>query len=82
MWFVYVMLCRRNTLYTGITNDLEKRFKAHKEGKGGRYTRSHTPLAILYRQSYRTRSRALQREAEIKKWRRKEKLKLIKGNKS
>jgi len=73
------MLCKGNSIYTGITNDLENRFKAHKAGKGGRYTRSHKPVRILYSEKFKTRGEALKREAEIKSWRREEKLVLVKS---
>jgi len=79
MWFTYLMLCKGNSIYTGITNDLENRFKAHKAGKGGRYTRSHKPVRILYSEKFKTRGEALKREAEIKSWRREEKLVLVKS---
>jgi len=82
MWFVYLMLCRGNSIYTGITNDVNNRFKAHKAGKGGRYTRSHKPVKILYSEKFKTRSEALKREAEIKSWCRAEKLNFIKFGKS
>jgi len=79
MWYVYFILCKDKSLYTGITNDLEKRFREHKNGKGGRYTRSHKVVKILYSEKLETRSEALKREAEIKKWPRKIKLELIKS---
>lgn len=78
MWFVYILLCEDNSLYTGSTNDLEKRFKAHKEGKGGKYTRSHKPIKIVYSEKYETKSAALKREIGIKSLSRAEKLKLAK----
>jgi putative endonuclease len=68
MWFVYILLCLDGTLYTGSTNDVEKRFKDHFEGRGARYTKSHKPEKIVYRESFATKSEALKREAEIKKW--------------
>lgn len=74
MWFVYVLLCTDKTLYTGITNDLDKRFKAHLEGKGGRYTRSHKPLKIIYTMEVKSKSEALKRELEIKGWNREGKI--------
>lgn len=75
MWFVYVVLCQDESLYTGSTNNLEKRFLDHKNGKGGRYTRSHKPLKIVYREKIPTKSEALKREAEIKSWSRFKKIK-------
>ena len=77
MWFVYIIQCKDKTLYTGYTNDLEKRFEKHKSGKGGRYTRSHIPERIVFFEKYDNKIVALRREREIKSWPRKEKLKLI-----
>lgn len=74
MWFVYILLCEDNSLYTGSTNDLEKRFSAHANGKGGRYTRSRKPLGIIYSEKFNDKSGALKREAEIKSWSRKKKI--------
>ncbi|EKD90664.1 MAG: hypothetical protein ACD_30C00110G0003 [uncultured bacterium] len=77
MWFVYILLCRDNSLYTGSTNNLEKRFLSHQNGKGGSYTRSHKPLKIIYKEIFKTKSEALKREIEIKSWSREEKLRLL-----
>jgi len=73
MWKVYLLLCSDNSLYTGITNNLEKRFLEHQMGSGGRYTRSHQPLKIIYQETCKTRSSALKRELEIKSWTRQKK---------
>ena len=78
MWYVYILLCGDNSLYTGSTNDLEKRFLDHKNGKGGKYTRSHRPLKLIYKEEFITKSEALKREAEIKSWNRKKKIKDLK----
>ena len=75
MWFVYVLLCKDGTFYTGSTNNLEKRFAEHKSGKGGRYTRSHKPIKIIYKEKLATQSEALKREGEIKSWSRTTKIK-------
>ena len=64
-------------MYTGSTNDLEKRFEKHKSGKGGRYTRSHIPEEIVFSEKYDNKIIALKREREIKNLTRKKKLKLI-----
>ncbi len=77
MWFVYILRCRGGSLYTGIARDPQKRFREHIAGKGGAYTRSHTPLRIVYTQSLPSYSAALKREAEIKRWPRAKKLKLL-----
>ena len=78
MWYVYLILCKDKSIYTGITNDLKERFKNHKDGKGGHYTRSHKVVKFLYSEQLQTKSEALRREAEIKDWRREKKLDLIK----
>ncbi|MBI2035053.1 MAG: GIY-YIG nuclease family protein [Candidatus Liptonbacteria bacterium] len=81
MWFTYLILCKDNSIYTGITNDLARRFNEHKEGKGGHYTSSHKPIKFLHSEQFETRSAALKREAQIKEWKREKKLNLIKFGK-
>ncbi len=78
MYHVYILKCKDNTLYTGITNDLSRRFSEHKNGKGGHYTRSRGVKKLLYTKECPDRSSALKREAEIKSWTREKKLDLIK----
>jgi len=78
MWFVYIIECQDKSLYTGITNNLEKRFKDHLAGKGGNYTRSHKPKKLIYKEVVSSRSAALKREYQIKRWPREKKLHLIK----
>ena len=68
MWFVYVLLCENNSLYTGISNHPEQRFLDHKKGKGGKYTRLHKPLKIIYLEKVSSKSEALKRELQIKSW--------------
>ena len=75
MWFVYVLKCEDGTFYTGATNNLEKRLADHKAGKGGRYTRSHKVVKMIYSEKFLTKSQALKKEFEIKKWRRETKIK-------
>jgi putative endonuclease len=77
-YFVYILECKDKTLYTGITNDLEKRFLAHKNGTGAKYTRSHPPKKIVYSQNFRTKGKALKKEIQIKQLSRLKKLELIK----
>ena len=79
MYFIYILQCRDGSLYTGITNNLEKRLKRHKAGSGARYTRSKGIKKLLYAEEVASRGLALVREAEIKKWNRKKKLNLIRG---
>ncbi len=78
-YYVYILECSNKSLYTGITTNLERRFKEHKRGKGGHYTISNLPKKILYSEVYRNRSEATKRELQIKTWSRNKKLALIKG---
>lgn len=66
MWTVYVVRCRDGSLYTGITNDLERRLRAHNGAKGGKYTRSRAPVTLVYAEKKRTRATASRRENQIK----------------
>ncbi|HRH33121.1 MAG TPA: GIY-YIG nuclease family protein [bacterium] len=81
MYFVYILQCADKSLYTGITTDVERRFKEHSEGRGGHYTRSHKPKKIVYIEKVKNRSIALKREASIKKLTVLKKLELIKTRK-
>jgi len=76
-WCVYMLLCDDNTIYTGITNDLKKRFENHISGKGAKYLRGRKPLEIVYTENFQNRSMATKREMEIKKLNRREKEALI-----
>jgi putative endonuclease len=78
-WSVYILKCKDKCLYTGITTDLKRRFEEHRSGKGGSFTRSHKPAKIVYIEEMKNRSRALRREAQIKKMARNKKLDLIAG---
>ena len=64
---VYILECNDGTLYTGWTNDIDKRFKAHNDGKGAKYTKGRRPLKLVYLEELETKSEALKRENEIKK---------------
>lgn len=77
-WCVYMLLCDDNTIYTGITNDLKKRFENHISGKGAKYLRGRKPLEIIYTENFQNRSMATKREIEIKKLNRRKKEALIK----
>ena len=76
-WFTYIILSKDNTYYTGITNDLEKRLKAHNSGKGAAYTRGRRPVELIHFEEFPSHSEAAQRECAIKKLSRTEKEKLI-----
>ncbi len=77
MYYVYILKCRDNTLYTGYTNDLVKRVITHNNGKGAKYTRGRIPVVLVYSQEYSDKIEAQRRERSIKKLNRLEKLKLI-----
>lgn len=77
MYVVYILQCVDGSLYTGITNNLPKRWAAHLAGTASRYTRSHPVQAVAYTRRCRTKNIALKREAQIKKLPRQEKLQLI-----
>lgn len=81
MYYLYLIECEDKTLYTGITTDVERRFREHHSGKGGAYTRSKKVKKILYTEKFKTRGEALRRESEIKGWRREKKLALVNFNK-
>ena len=76
-WYVYILRCKDDTLYTGITDNLEKRIKMHNLGTGAKYTRGRGPVELRYSETLPDKSSALRREHEIKKLSRYEKLKLI-----
>jgi len=79
-WFVYILECSDKTLYTGITNNLEKRIEQHNSGQeAAKYTRARRPVKCVYQEIHLNRSEATKREFAIKKLARKEKLKLIKS---
>jgi predicted GIY-YIG superfamily endonuclease len=78
LWYLYVLQCGDNTLYAGITNDLERRIKQHNDGTASRYTRSRLPVVLAYQERCRGRSRALKKEYAMKQLSRKEKEKYIK----
>ena len=76
-WYLYILRCKDNTLYTGITTDVARRLEAHRSGKGAKYTRGRCPLELLYQESCGTHSEALKRELEIKALSRKQKEEMI-----
>ena len=79
MNYTYILECADGTYYCGWTNDLEKRVKAHNEGKGGKYTRARLPVKLVYNEEFNTKEEAMSREWHIKQLSRREKEKLIKG---
>ena len=77
MNYTYIVKCSDGTLYTGWTNDLEKRLDAHNSGKGAKYTKTRRPVTLAYYEEFETKELAMKREYAIKQLRKKEKLKLI-----
>jgi len=78
MYYVYILLCADQTLYTGITTDVKRRLKEHNtSAKGAKYTRSRRPVTLLYQEACGDRSSASKREYEIKKMDKIKKYKLI-----
>ena len=71
--YVYILECADGTLYTGWTNDLEKRVAAHNAGQGAKYTRSRRPVRLCYYEAFEDKNEALRRECAIKRLAREEK---------
>ena len=78
MNYVYILRCSDDSLYTGWTNNLEKRIKAHSNGKGAKYTKARLTVELVYFEEFEDKIEAMRREYAIKKLTRKEKLLLIK----
>ena len=79
-WFVYMLQCSDDSLYTGVTTDLERRLKEHNEGPlGAKYTRARRPVTLVWSEQCGSRSNATTREAELKKLNREQKLNLVVG---
>lgn len=79
-WYVYIILCSDESLYTGITTDTDRRFLEHRNHKGAKYFRARSPEKFVYIENEHTRSSASQREAAIKNLSKQEKLALINSN--
>ena len=79
-WFLYILRCADESLYTGVTKDLKRRFKMHSEGKAARYTRTRRPLKMVYHEICLTRTDALVRECRVKALPKIKKLALIEGS--
>ena len=75
-WYVYMLRCGDGSLYTGITDDVQKRLAVHRSGKGAKYTRGRGPLELVYTEEHPDKSAALRRETAIKRLTRKKKLQL------
>ena len=82
MNYTYIVKCRDSSLYTGWTNDLSKRMKAHNAGRGAKYTKSRRPVKLCYWEAFDTKQEAMSREAQVKRLTRAQKLELIQKNRS
>lgn len=78
MWYLYITQNQNGSFYTGITQNLPRRFQEHRRGKGGHYTRYNPPRKILYKEEFLTEKKAKEREQQIKRWSRAKKEALIK----
>ncbi len=79
-WHVYILQCSNGKLYTGATTDMARRLREHRQGKGGNFTRAFGAEKIVYSEGHLDKSGALKREAELKRWTRRQKLALIKAH--
>jgi len=81
-WYVYIVECNDSSrsLYTGITNNVEKRIDTHNKKKGAKYTKTRTPVKLVYQQSFETKSLAAKEEWRIKQLTRNQKILLINQN--
>ncbi len=77
MYYVYILRCSDDSLYTGTTNDVQRRLKVHESGKGSKYVRAKSPFKLVYQEEVADKSAALKREAAIKKMKKEEKLLLL-----
>ena len=76
-WYVYILECGDGTLYTGITDDVQRRLQTHRSGKGAKYTRGRSPLELVYREECGSHSDALKRECAVKALTRAQKERMI-----
>ena len=76
-WFVYILRCSDGTLYTGSTDDVQRRLQVHNSGKGAKYTRSRRPVEVVYTEETESYGASLKREFAIKQLTRQQKLRLI-----
>ena len=81
MNYTYILRCSDGSLYTGWTNDLDRRLKAHNAGRGAKYTRTRLPVELIWFEEHETRHAAMSREWHIKRLTREEKLRLISAKK-
>ncbi len=79
MWWVYIVECKDGSLYTGISNDVERRVNNHNNKVGAKSLRGKVPVKLVYREEHNNKVSAAKREREIKGWRREKKIELIGG---
>ncbi len=77
MYFCYLLRCSDGSLYTGITTDPARRLKHHNRGQASKYTAARRPVRLVWKEKHRSRSSALRREAQLKRWPRRQKQALI-----
>ena len=82
MNYIYIVKCSDGSLYTGWTNNLEKRIEYHNAGRGAKYTKARRPVILVYKEEFSTKQEAMRREWEIKQMSRKEKLSMINNSMS
>jgi putative endonuclease len=80
MWYVYILQCQNKALYTGVTNNIERRLKDHQTGNGGKFTEIHRANKLLFKEGFGSRKEAAKRELQIKGWTKRKKLALIDGD--
>jgi putative endonuclease len=78
-WSLYILRCNDGSFYTGVTTDIDRRFRKHQDGRASRYTRTRRPVALIYQERCGSRSQALSRECAVKALGRKGKEKLVAG---
>jgi len=79
MFYLYILKCDHEFYYVGITNNIKRRLKEHRN-RENKYTKRYTTIQSMYKEGYKTRQQAKNRERQIKKWSRKKKEALIKGD--
>jgi putative endonuclease len=80
VWFLYIVRCGDDSLYSGVTLDVERRLSEHQDGKGSKYLRGRGPLRVVYTRPFTSRGAALSAEANMKKLSKREKEQLIQGS--
>lgn len=79
MWYVYILECQNGQFYTGISDNVTQRFQDHVQGRGGRFTKKHKAVKLLYKAAFPAKHLAALREKQIKGWTHRKKLMLING---